>query len=113
MIKFDVAPEEAFLIEKIVDRYESIFNQLFPSQTFDRVSASMDVTATHRNGCPLRLRELLESDLENFAHDIGGIAYHLNRETGQLLDCFLPRFYDYSADEKNDVGCRSENQGIN
>ena len=52
----------------------------------------MDVSATHNNGCPLRLREFAFADDVNFGHDIFGIAAHLNRETGELEGCFLPRF---------------------
>lgn len=52
----------------------------------------MDVLATHLNGCPLDLERLSAADDFNFAHDVFGIYRHLNRETGQLEDCFLPRF---------------------
>lgn len=57
----------------------------------DRQSAIMDVTATHANGCPLRLAELLDAPKFDFAHDLAGIRRHLNRETGELMDCFVPR----------------------
>lgn len=56
------------------------------------IDADMDISAVHVNGCPLRLSELLEADASNFAHDVFGIRRHLNRETGQLADHFLPRF---------------------
>jgi hypothetical protein len=52
----------------------------------------MDITATHANGNPLKLNEFLNADDENFAHDIFGIRRHLNRNTGQLENCFLPRY---------------------
>jgi len=52
----------------------------------------MDITACHANGCPLRLQELLDADDFNFAHDIAGIYQHINRGTGKLEFCFLPRF---------------------
>lgn len=96
-INFAASPEDAALIEKIAERHEAMFKRLFPSQTFDRLSATMDVTATHLNGCPLRLRDLLEADDFNFAHDVGGITRHLDRTTGKLTNCFLPRFYDSEA----------------
>lgn len=51
----------------------------------------MDLTATH-HVCPLKLEELSTTDDGNFAHDVFGIRRHLNRRTGQLEDCFLPRF---------------------
>ncbi len=52
---------------------------------------NMDITAANII-CPLRLQELLEADDFNFWHDISGIRYHLNRDTGELKNCFLPRF---------------------
>ena len=59
----------------------------------NRLDTLMDVTATHLNGCPLRLEELLEADAFNFVHDIIGIRNNLNRDTGKMENCFLPRFY--------------------
>jgi hypothetical protein len=52
----------------------------------------MDITATHLNGCRLRLAELAAAPEFEFAHDVFGIRNHLNRETGKLEDCFMPRF---------------------
>lgn len=52
----------------------------------------MDVTACHLNGCPLDLAALAEAPLDDFFHDLAGIARHLDRSTGQLGDCFLPRY---------------------
>ena len=60
----------------------------------DPVEIEMDVVATHANGCPLRLRDLLDADDFNFMHDICGIERHINRFTGKLERCFLPRFAD-------------------
>ncbi len=59
---------------------------------YDVMTADMDISATHVNGCPLKLAELRDADDFNFSHDVFGIRRHLNRETGQLEDCFLPRF---------------------
>lgn len=58
----------------------------------------MDITACHLNGFPLRLDDLLAADDMNFAHDVFGIRRHIDRETGKLLDCFLPRFADLSVE---------------
>ena len=51
----------------------------------------MDLNATHLNGCPLDLKRLLDADDFNFIHDVGGIANHLDRNTGELTDFFWPR----------------------
>jgi hypothetical protein len=55
----------------------------------------MDIVATHCNGNPLRLADLLAADDFNLMHDVSGIARHLNRENGKLENCFLPRFSDH------------------
>ncbi len=52
----------------------------------------MDITAAHRNGCPLKLDELLKAEDFDFAHDVFGIRRYINRKTGKLENCFLPRF---------------------
>ena len=52
----------------------------------------MDVDACHSNGCPLQLQALLDADDFNFAHDVFGIRRNINRQTGQLMNCFWPRY---------------------
>ena len=52
---------------------------------------SMDLEACHTSGCPLDLEKLLLSEPRDFAHDILGIAHHIDRNTGKLADCFDPR----------------------
>jgi len=59
---------------------------------YDQMTAVMDIDACHNNGCPLKLRELLDADNFNFAHDVFGIRNNINRKTGQLENCFLPRY---------------------
>ena len=51
----------------------------------------MDMAATHCNGCPLDLEKLLNAPEFDFYHDIYGIINNLNRNTGELENCFLPR----------------------
>lgn len=58
----------------------------------DRMTLIMDLTAAHANGSPLDLAGLLAADEFNFAHDVAGIQRHIDRRTGELLDCFLPRY---------------------
>lgn len=77
--------EDFEIIDKIVDRALAL------NLPRKRMDLFMDVCATHGN-CPLRLNDLLEADKFNFLHDIYGIMSHLNRETGELEDCFLPRY---------------------
>ena len=54
--------------------------------------ALMDLEACHCNGNRLRLSDLEEADDANFGHDVFGIRRYLDRSTGQLTDCFVPRF---------------------
>lgn len=41
---------------------------------------------------PLDLEGLAKADDSNFAHDLFGIRRHLDRSTGKLTYCFLPRY---------------------
>lgn len=62
------------------------------SINYPRLDAMMDIDACHMNDCPLKLQELLQADDFNFAHDVFGIRAHINRHTGKLMDCFVPRY---------------------
>ena len=65
---------------------------------FNPGTLTMDLTACHRNDCELDLLALEAAgsgDTQarfDFAHDLAGITRHIDRTTGQLGDCFLPRF---------------------
>lgn len=85
MIDFETSREDTLTIHAIAKRAASFLN-------LDLLAISMDITACHLNACPLRLVDLLAADDGNLAHDIGGIARHLDRETGDLRGCFVPRF---------------------
>jgi hypothetical protein len=86
-INWTVTRTDYDLIAKIAQRAASEFNF-----TDDRMTLLMDLTACHANGCPLQLAELLEAEPGDFGHDVGGIVGHMNRQTGELGDCFLPRY---------------------
>lgn len=93
MISFDVSEHDRKAIQAIADRAVSI--AIEENIDYGRIEVAMDVTAAHANGCRLRLLELLKADDFNFTHDIFGIRRHLNRVTGELENCFVPR---YAAD---------------
>jgi len=84
-IKFNVSKRETEQIEAIMNRFEK------DCPTFDRLSFYMDLAATHANGTPLNFESLLAFPDFDFLHDCYGIIDHINRKTGQLEDCFLPR----------------------
>jgi hypothetical protein len=90
MINFKVTRDEAKTIRNIVQRATAVAVEACID--YKALDIDMDITACHANGCRLKLEELAKADNFNFSHDIFGIRRHLNRETGQLEDCFLPRF---------------------
>ena len=51
-----------------------------------------EVKTVHEEICKLRLKELLETDDGNFAHDITGIHKHIDILDGSFRDGFSPRF---------------------
>ena len=86
MIRFDkLTDQDIDLIGKIVRRARALM------YIEDVLSLEMDISATHLS-CPLKLQELLDADDFNFAHDVGGIQRHINRESGELENFFLPRY---------------------
>jgi len=87
MVDFKRGTKKDFkVIERIVRRLSA-----FPEFDIDEVSVRMDIMATHISGCPLDFDKLEGFDDFNFLHDMGGISEHLDRKTGKLKDCFLPR----------------------
>ena len=89
-IKWDVDGEDYDLIHQVVDRTMKLADKL--KVIYPRMDAEMDLIACHVNGCPLRLADLLKAKDVEFVHDIFGIRRNLNRETGKLERCFLPRY---------------------
>lgn len=85
-INMEANHNDSVLINKIVARAAKAPNVHSP------LDLAMDITAVHLNGCPLDLDRLLAADDANFFHDIYGIIRHIDRNTGELLFCFLPRF---------------------
>lgn len=96
-VSFSVSPKDGAMIRAIADRaWEATWVR---DAYRDRMALMMDLTALHANGNPLRLAALLDADAFNFSHDISGIAANLDRETGQLNNCFSPRFSMPQRDE--------------
>lgn len=93
-ISFQVTKAEAQQIDAIVARYGALrVEQQLPPLTDDQIlEHQMDLTACHANGCPLDLERMLAARPFDLAHDVTGIANHLDRTTGQLTGHFLPRF---------------------
>ena len=96
-VSFRVSAADAQTIRKIAVRAQALSKQHNPSIRTTIQHWSMNVTACHANGNPLRLHDLLEADDFNFAHDVFGIDRHICRQTGRLLNHFSPRFSSRQA----------------
>jgi hypothetical protein len=89
-VSFNVPAEVMTAIELVAERYQTMLKR-FGMPSVDQMSLIMDLTATHANGCPIDWDRLNKADDFTLAHDVGGIQRHINRQSGQLEDCFLPR----------------------
>lgn len=87
MLKFTATRPQMVLIKRIAER---VFKEM-PDYPDDLQTVMMDLDAAHSNGCPLNFPLLLNAPRMDFAHDVYGIRRHIDRETGKLLDCFVPR----------------------
>jgi hypothetical protein len=89
MIKFaKFTKAERIAVELIIDRARRVYARA--GVQFDQQTLYMDLSAAHAD-IPLDLAKLSAFDDFNFSHHIGGIARHMDRETGKLGDCFVPR----------------------
>ena len=102
-ISFNVTKDDHLIIRRIAERAAAQMTRLeieYPNAgtaingtRLELISEFlMDLTVCHANSCPLDLERLAGTDYTNFNHDVFGIRRHLNRETGKLENCFLPRF---------------------
>ncbi len=84
MLNWNATKEESLKVSKICDRALEKIHRA-------KMDLVMDIEAVHSNGCKLDLDKLFEFDDFNFYHDISGITVNLDRETGKLQNCFVPR----------------------
>jgi hypothetical protein len=87
--QFNASRYESEIINRIANRAVAMANNL--GIEYDKMTATMDVMACHCNGCPLDLAKLETVDDGTFGHDVFGIRRHIDRSSGKLTDCFLPR----------------------
>lgn len=88
--KCKVSKHEDQIIFAIADR--AVLEAADLGVDIDRMTVAMDLLACHCCGCPLDLYGLLTAKLPDFCHDVFGINKYLDRETGELTECFLPRY---------------------
>jgi hypothetical protein len=86
-------------IARIVARYGKTYPAIYHDD--EALSIRMDIAAAHLSQS-LDLEKLLQVEEFTFFHDINGIRSHLNRETGQLEQNFLPRCSKKGSYEKED-----------
>jgi hypothetical protein len=86
-----ISPYETALIGQIVDRVLELADARGQKLgVFSCTELEMDLCAAHLD-TPMELHRLLSSAAHDLLHDVLGIHKHLNRKTGKLEDCFLPR----------------------
>ena len=85
-LNFDLEPTDRKHATEIAQRAAKLLPGL------DVLSTVMDLSAVHNHAFKLNFELMAKADNHNLVHDIAGIKRHLNRETGKLGDCFIPRY---------------------
>ncbi len=99
-VKFDCTDDELALIDNIVDRARSngwVKGPKSRTHWYEPQTMTMDLIAVNANGCRMDFERMLAADDVNFIHDVAGIARHIDRKTGKLGGCFMPRFHRRAA----------------
>lgn len=82
---------ESALIGRVIDRVMDLCeDHNYPLRSTQRTQLEMDLCAAHLD-TQLELHRMLECSSTDLLHDVFGIQRHLDRETGKLTSCFLPR----------------------
>ncbi|KVZ18619.1 hypothetical protein WT88_29495 [Burkholderia stagnalis] len=89
-VSFSVPKHVSTAIGLVASRYQAMRKDMGLTPV-DMLDLHMDLTACHANGCPIDWEKLNGADDVTLAHDVGGIQRHINRRTGKLEDCFLPK----------------------
>lgn len=88
-VSFECGRDAMLAIHHIVKRASKLAKD--NGIAMDAMELEMDLVAAHCNGCPLDFDKLWKFDDANFGHDVFGIRRHIDRSTGELGGCFLPR----------------------
>ena len=94
-MNWNVSKEDSEHIRVIMNRVMDFLNQMpeeFRERVGDSMSIEMDITACHCNDFPLDLEGLRLADEVDLVHDVFGIVQHIDRDTGKLQNCFVPRY---------------------
>jgi hypothetical protein len=95
MIEFATfTPQEESHVQRIIAAQRGLIAKHGTGQVPDLLTLRMDLAAAHAEH-PLQL-DLLAAESEpptfDFIHDVLGIFRYMDRETGKLRECFVPRF---------------------
>ena len=84
--QLETTTRDIIVISDIAKRYQKLTE-------CDRslLNLEMDIELAHSSQ-PLNLDGLLNASDADLMHDVSGIVTHLNRATGKLEDCFVPRY---------------------
>jgi hypothetical protein len=92
MVEFSMGREELELVKQIAERVEELTAAMqIEGMQYDRHELVMDLDAAYTSAGPVNLTRLLESPDADFLHDIYGIRRHIDRASGELTGCFMPR----------------------
>lgn len=91
MLNWDLPETDALLVHSIVSRARQCM-LIMGAPAPDTLALTMDVTACHNHGCQLDLVGLSKAGDGDLVHDVIGISRHIDRSSGQLQSCFVPRF---------------------
>ena len=89
MNQLSLTTKEVKTIHQIAKRASWMAKDLGFYATLDDLY--LDILNCHTSDCKLDLQKFLTFNDYNLAHDAFGIQRHINRTTGELKDCFLPR----------------------
>jgi len=98
MVKFESSKKDMLIMMQIANRVKADCEV-----HYDRQDLMMDLDAVNSNGCPLDFEKLRSFPIFDFCHDIYGILNHIDRSTGELTDCFLPRCAKPESEKQTDI----------
>lgn len=90
ILNWKTTQNEQLMIATIAGRASALAKRM--GVDYSVQEASMDITAVHCNDLKLDLAGLEAANEGDFGHDVFGIRRHINRDTGKLEDCFVPRY---------------------
>lgn len=82
--------DEKEQVGRIIERVRKLAKSGNPVYTCNMGDLEMDLRAVHAH-TPIDFAALEMMDAFEFAHDISGIDAHIDRLTGALRNCFVPR----------------------